>query len=961
MNLKTITLKNFTLFLSVLFVIPLWAQNPPSYDIDTRVVNDTIGILYDDGGPTLNYADNRNYVFTITSSNGKPVNIRFEQFALELNDINQPGLCIYDYIRIYDGVDTSATATRYCGTSIPPDFTSTGASVTIHFLSDGATNAAGFKMLWSTGELPEVEKSYCEASGPICGEGFVEITSFSFNDFTNTSSVCFGFDPKYQDFTDSIIPYEVGTVVNIFGILDGALGTETVDIYIDWNHDGDFEDSDELIKTVNTGISTEEFVGAIVPPQNPTLGLTRLRLRAYDPVFGLGTSGPCGATDDGEVEDYTLFIFDPANPIPSCSNLLSPADNATNQCSDITFVWNASADATSYKLRVTTASGAEVENVSGLTDTTFTITGLSANTEYFWTVSPRNDNGEAFGCQQFSFETGVAHPTVSFNPSSVSICENSEYIFSATVSGGDGAYSYNWYGPAASILDDTSASLPELVDKTVRPATDLYLEVEDARGCLSKADTLSVTIKEVVSAPEIILSNAVSCFDTVFFYEYPSGPYLYQLSTDSVNWNTYTPSRVGGDSIQVSTNGADSLYLRNISIVNGCADTSATVLQTILPEPEVPEIEIVSGDLSNCKGDVVELAAANYDTGITWSMGATTDTISIIVAGKVSYRVLTNNACEAFSDTLDIEFLGPDNAISLNASDSIFLCEGEEFTFIANNNEVVWNDAAATQNDSLTVSQEGLYFASFTIGNCRFNSDSIYLSVNPVPSQPSLVFEEPDRLCDGLDSALIVAPSGFEWISPMSNTDSIYVFESGLYFGQITNEFGCVSLSDTVEVAFNPTPAKPIISALNDTVLVGNADQGQTFFWLRNGQIVLSGIDEDTLVLGESGAYNLLVLSGEGCPSELSETFNYTKTGIKDFENGSQLSLYPNPNQGGFTLSGMPNSENTIRVINSAGEEVFKTQVTGATWEAELGLPAGIYVIQVLSDNTSAVKRVIIE
>ena len=954
-------------FYSLVFTllsIAAFGQNPPEYEMSTTVVNDTIGILYDDGGKNDTYSDGRNYVFTITSSNGRPVNIKFTEFDLETNDINQPGLCIYDYIRVYDGVDTSATATRYCGQTAPPDFTSTGASVTIHMISDGATNGAGFKMLWSTSALPKVPVNYCEASGPDCSTAFTNIVEFDFNTFNNTSQICPGNpnDPSYQDFTNLIIDYEIGGVINVGGIIDGALGTEVVDVYIDWNGDGDFEDDNEKTTTVNQGIATEAFIGAIPPPSDYKLGLTRLRVRLWDPTFELGVLGPCGSSDEGEVEDYTLKIVDPDNPIPSCATQLSPVDGAVNQCTHIDFVWNTSADATSYNFRITTSSGAEVTSNEGLTDTTFSFAGLSPSTDYFWTVEAVNDNGVSFGCTQFSFTTGVASPVVGFNPNAVSICENSDFTFSANASGGDGAYTYEWSGPAAVILDDVNATLPKLADKSVRPATDLYVQVEDARGCTSNVDTLAVTVKAVQLAAEINLLDAVQCFSDNFKYLYPTGSYLFQESRDSIVWNNYQANRLGGDTVEFALSTADTVYLRNINIANGCADTSTVVMQVVLPALEKPEIDLFEGELTNCVGTKIQAQAANYDDGIDWSTGEQTDTISINATTDLFYSHTDLFGCSVSSDTINIEVIQLDEELTLNFSeDTLTICEGESVLLITNNDNAVWSDVAATVNDSLTTLVEGNYYATVNIGNCRFGSDTIFVKVNPNPDPVVLSFEIPTRLCLGLDSVEITAVSDFTWINPNVNAETITVFESGEYYGMLENEFGCIALSDTASIVFNEAPSKPVITLANDTLLTTVAAEDETVIWLYNTQIVLNGPGEDSLYVSQNGTYQVLIVSAASCPSEISDDYIYNRTGITQPREFAQTTLFPNPSNGKVALANLPAGEKTYSLIDAMGKVVTAGKELGKQLNLDLNVSTGSYLLIVTSEagDTARYKLVI--
>jgi hypothetical protein len=98
---------------------------------------------------------------------------------------------------------------------------------------------------------------------------------------------------------------------------------------------------------------------------------------------------------------------------PTAPSLLSPGDSATNvPINPTTFTWNASSGATSYQLQVSTNStfSTTVVNQSGIASTSFTVSGLSNNTTYFWHVSASNAGGTSPFSNTRSFTTIVAPP-----------------------------------------------------------------------------------------------------------------------------------------------------------------------------------------------------------------------------------------------------------------------------------------------------------------------------------------------------------------------------------------------------------------------------------------------------------------------------------------------------------------------------------------------------------------------
>ena len=100
-------------------------------------------------------------------------------------------------------------------------------------------------------------------------------------------------------------------------------------------------------------------------------------------------------------------------PVPSCTNLLSPANNAAqvSVMSDIS--WNPSFDADGYRLSVgTSPNGTDIvnnEDVALLTSYNIA-EDLPSQTLIYVTIIPYNVSGEAVGCTSDSFTTEVIIP-----------------------------------------------------------------------------------------------------------------------------------------------------------------------------------------------------------------------------------------------------------------------------------------------------------------------------------------------------------------------------------------------------------------------------------------------------------------------------------------------------------------------------------------------------------------------
>lgn len=187
-------------------------------------------------------------------------------------------------------------------------------------------------LAFAVGTTSVEAQSYCTITGScdpyismVTLEGGLSKTSTcgNYQNFTATDSATLTVNTPSQ-FTVSILP----------NYIDASLG-----IWIDWNHDGDFGEPDELIGSF---ANSAPFTGLITPPVSALLGKTRMRIKPYLPP--LETLDPC-ASDGGEVEDYSIIV-------KGCSGSPNPADAITD---NVTGTW---------KVKVP-VNVAEQNNVSG--------------------------------------------------------------------------------------------------------------------------------------------------------------------------------------------------------------------------------------------------------------------------------------------------------------------------------------------------------------------------------------------------------------------------------------------------------------------------------------------------------------------------------------------------------------------------------------------------------------------
>jgi len=115
-----------------------------------------------------------------------------------------------------------------------------------------------------------------------------------------------GCQTGYSDYThlSTEISLDGGTDITI--TVGNSAGYEYGAVFIDWNQDGVLGYPSEEVELEGSP-GPGPYTATIVPPPDAVLGPTRMRIRVSgeeDPP------GPCGGTDTGEVEDYTIVVIE---------------------------------------------------------------------------------------------------------------------------------------------------------------------------------------------------------------------------------------------------------------------------------------------------------------------------------------------------------------------------------------------------------------------------------------------------------------------------------------------------------------------------------------------------------------------------------------------------------------------------------------------------------------------------
>lgn len=142
------------------------------------------------------------------------------------------------------------------------------------------------------------QSTYCSAGVSMVDEYISSVEFGSIQNYTMYNS------SGYSDYTSMSTDLIIGQGTDITVGNGLPYNGDQCGIWIDWNHDYDFDDPDEQITVTGTP-GYGPYTATVTPPSNAVLGQTTMRVR----ITYTGPFGPCGNTFYGEIEDYSVNIL----------------------------------------------------------------------------------------------------------------------------------------------------------------------------------------------------------------------------------------------------------------------------------------------------------------------------------------------------------------------------------------------------------------------------------------------------------------------------------------------------------------------------------------------------------------------------------------------------------------------------------------------------------------------------
>ncbi|MFI5149173.1 MAG: T9SS type A sorting domain-containing protein [Bacteroidia bacterium] len=300
------------------------------------------------------------------------------------------------------------------------------------------------------------------------------------------------------------------------------------------------------------------------------------------------------------------------------------------------------------------------------------------------------------------------------------------------------------------------------------------------------------------------------------------------------------------------------------------------------------------------------------------------------------------------------------------------VCPGDsiQFTDMSTNNPTSWNwyfangtpNSSTAQNPVIHYNAQGTYnLVKLTATNAN-GSDSVtryaYIGVSPMAT-PIITLSGKDTICAG--GALVLASSfgtSYSWSPGGSTNGSIAPSSSGSYIVTVTDAYGCKASSLPKSVVINPVP-NPIITQHGDTLFSSISSGNQWYL----GSTAIAGATGSYVVMNGTGAYSVHVTDANGCKGTSNIILGINEN--SPLENA--MSVYPNPNNGLFTLSLTLNdhAEYLLRITDVAGRMVYEEKlVVNGPLEHAIDLNTfgkGMYLLELSGLKGRAVKKLIVD
>jgi PKD repeat protein len=553
---------------------------------------------------------------------------------------------------------------------------------------------------------------------------------------------------------------------------------------------------------------------------------------------------------------------------------------------------------------------------------------------------------------------------VTYNPvpqvdlgTDIETCQNIDLALNATVVNGA---NYLWSNGETDPIIFVSEYSENVITKSYS------VNVENLYGC-TNTDTIIVQFNPVL---EVVLQDQVACGNEVIILD------AYVQGAISYNWNNGSIDSVLTIDPQIDGEG---VYYVNVENQYNCISTSnqSNVTFRAAPTPVLPD------EITGC--NEVSIDAGNFGAEFLWNDNISTQTRSVYQSGLYTVEITNGNNC-TIVDSIEVTvnyitkpYLGPN--LSLCTNNQVILRTGlhdPEYSF-------EWN--GYSRGDTMLVGNSGTYIVRAMHSNGCEDSDTIEIIGRSLPN----VDLGPDMYkCTDDNFILDAGTDGYAY--NWGNTEALEAYhrllevsDTGKYWVQVTNDYGCIA-SDTIEIKPTSLSIDPLFVTnskliAGDSVLFVDMSYPEPLNWLWEfGDLQQSILQNPVHVYYGGGSYQVIMhVSNSVCNAsiiKIIEVEHRNKSGNEDEDGGTDLfgddfieiqnvKIYPNPNNGNFTLEAelSTRSNANVYIFDLMGRLISirkYSDVEIVSQDVDIqSKSSGIYIIKIIAGTDHKTYKII--
>lgn len=584
-----------------------------------------------------------------------------------------------------------------------------------------------------------------------------------------------------------------------------------------------------------------------------------------------------------------------------------------------------------------------------------TITGnTNASMTYAWTASPAGftssiqnptDNPTVnttysvvmtspAGCtgSATAAVTVNALPTVTAAVSADPSCVNDQITFN-----GGGAATYVWTGGVTDNVPFTN---------TAAGSFTYSVTGTDANGCTNTA-SVSITVNPL---PSVTLSgpSTICAGDTAMLTGSSGGTSQWYLNGSPIigaNSNTYAATTAG-------------VYNMTKTNLNGCGDSAAVGITVTVNA--LPSVTASATPSTVCTGDMVTPAGSGA-TSYVWS-GGLTDGVAFAAMTTMTYTVTGTdaNGCEDTASVMVNVNALP--VVGATANDTV-TCMNDMVTFMGTGATSYTWDNGVTDNVPFMVTASGPFIVTGTDANGCMAMDTLTITVNPLPTVTASASDS--LVCAG-DSVTFMGGGAltYTWNNGVTDMMPYAVMATDSFIVTGTDANGCMNTAWVVITA-NPAPvvtvSLPLDTAcllLGPVTLSGETPVGGT--WSGPG---VTGNTFNPGIAG-NGMHAIMytyIDSLTGCSATAIDSMLVDICNDIDQNEIGTAVMFPNPNNGDFTIVPAGTGVVDVMIYNATGQLVVAEQMACGQQNKVSIAASGMYsVVIVTKDGHRTTQRVIV-